>query len=424
MLTRRSLPKFDIPPSEVRQPPPPRRQGKEEWNTEEEVAPFKLLVPPAVDQAIRCKRKRVTTDIESLPDELLFEVLVRIPVQDVYYEARLVCRKWYHIIHTPNFISSSLHHSTYGLLFKSVCWESVLILPQSGGGGVEVTQLRYKRRCVVLSSCNGLWLENNLPRQDYPYVINPLTGQIVILPPCVGRVSEFKYALAYAPASMEYKAVIFYPPDGIYCAICHMLTAGVDKTWRDIDLGLISSDALKAFHNTPLVTEGFVHWQNHRTHHVLTLNLETETFTETPAPLLPPAIGSDRNIYLSTGGKCLTLLRQYEVCLWQVWEMSRPETGEWRKKAHFSLEAHKERFKIPGGVPNNFLTPVGWVKYPELLAMKARDKAQMSAVFIYNLVTHEIDEIGLPTFIATYRILVHKSSLEWLDAVKRSPSSP
>ncbi|CAA0815316.1 Unknown protein [Striga hermonthica] len=311
MLTRRSLPKFDIPPSEVCQPPPPRRPGKEEWNTE--VAPFKLLVPP-VHQATRtfyprrCKRKRVTADIESLPDELLFEVLVRIPVQDVY-EARLVCRKWYHIIHTRNFISSNLHHSTYGLLFKSVCWESVLILPQRGGG-VEVTQLRYKRRCVVLSSCNGMWLENNLPRQDYSYVINPLTGQIVILPPCVGRVSEFKYALAYAPASMEYKAAIFHPPFGTYRAFCHILTDGVDKTWRDIDLGLISSDALNAFHNIPLVTEGFVHWHN--------------------------------------------------PC---------------------------------------------WVKYPELLAMTATDNTQTSAVFLYNLVTQENDEIGLPTDIGTCRFL-------------------
>ncbi|CAA0829135.1 Unknown protein [Striga hermonthica] len=353
MPTREPLPKFHFPPSNVRRPPPPRRPGKEELNTELE--PFKFLHPP-VQQIISGKT------IESLPDELLFEVLARIPPgrQQEIYEARLVCRKLYHIIHTRNFMSAYLHHSTYGLLLKSKIWESLLILPQRGrGGGVEITQLKYKRRGAVVSSCNGLWLENSLDCKDL-YVTNPTTGKIVLLPPFVCQVFEAQYAMAYVPASMEYKVVIFYPPDKTPRAVCHILTAGVDKTWRDVDLGLVSKEASMAFYNIPLVTDGFIHWNHPCTHHLLTLNVETETITETPSP--PPTPGSLRYIYLSTR-KYLSLLLPYgRKCSWEVWEMSRPETGEWRKKADFCLEVPNERFNLLGLVPKEFLLPVGWVK--------------------------------------------------------------
>ncbi|CAA0829113.1 Unknown protein [Striga hermonthica] len=416
--------KTDIPPSIVRQPPPPRRRpGQEEPNMKAE--PFKFLLPPIHQQIYywrRSKRKSLTTCIESLPDELLIEVLARIPgSQQEIYEARLVCRKWYNIIHTPDFMSANLHHSTYGLLFKSKKRESVLILPRREGVGVEMTQLSYKRRCVVTSSCNGLWLETNMKEKGRKlFVINPTTGQIVGLPTCVGKVSEGKYAMAYSPASMEYKAVIYYPPARTHPrpATFQILTAGVDKKWRNVDLGLISSEeALEAFQSIPLVTEGFIHWYCTFFLHVLTLNVETETITKTPAPLL--TLGSQSIIYLSAG-KYLTLLSHYGQCSWQVWELSRPETGEWRKKAHFCLEVHKERFEISGVVPKDFFLPVGWVKYPELLAMRV--SGNTNAAFVYNLVTQEIDEIGLPCHIGCYRIAVHKSSLEWLDAVKVKPT--
>ncbi|CAA0830952.1 Plant basic secretory protein (BSP) family protein [Striga hermonthica] len=195
--------------------------------------------------------------------------------------------------------------------------------------------------------------------------------------------------MGYSPSSMEYKAVVL-----VYCPRVYfrILTAGVDKTWRDVDLGLVSSnEAISAFYERPLVTEGFVHWCCHRTHHVLTLNVETETITETPAPLPPPSLGSQNNVYLSTG-KYLSLLRHYGECSWQVWEMSRPETGEWRMKADFSLEVHKRRFNLNGVLDKYFLFPIGWLKYSELLALRAKDEGP--AVFVYNLVTQEVDEIG------------------------------
>ncbi|KAL3629277.1 hypothetical protein CASFOL_026499 [Castilleja foliolosa] len=73
-----------------------------------------------------CKGKGLT-EIESLPDEVLFDVLVRLQARDIYDLARLVCRKWYHMIHTRTFIYAHLQRSTYGLLFRVPIYVQIAI---------------------------------------------------------------------------------------------------------------------------------------------------------------------------------------------------------------------------------------------------------------------------------------------------------
>ncbi|CAA0834832.1 Unknown protein [Striga hermonthica] len=302
----------------VRQPPPPRlpkATSKEEGSAQ--VAPFKFLLPRRDDQIIggrRCRRKKPTSDIDSLPDELLMEVLAHIPGQDIY-GARLVCRKWYNIIHTRDFMRFYLQHATYGLLFK----------------------------------------ENQLKDMDNLYVMNPTTGQVVLLPPRVKRVQTGFHAIGYVPASMEYKAVIFWPESAIYeKSWCYILNVGVDKSWRKVEF---ESTTPLGWHQL-MISEGFMHWSHYTANQVLTLNLETETFTETPGPNPVTRTGNVNNIYLSTG-RYLSLLRCCGYNSWEIWEMSRPERGEWRKKADFSLEAHKGRFEQLGILHDKFLIPVG-----------------------------------------------------------------
>ncbi|KAL6545593.1 hypothetical protein OROGR_009467 [Orobanche gracilis] len=65
----------------------------------------------------RCKRVR-PTHIESLPDKLLPDIFIRIPTDHLYDRARLVCRRWYCIIHSYDFVSTQIQHSTYGLLLS------------------------------------------------------------------------------------------------------------------------------------------------------------------------------------------------------------------------------------------------------------------------------------------------------------------
>ncbi|CAA0828476.1 Unknown protein [Striga hermonthica] len=428
----------NIPPSIIRQPPRPRRLPAANMSEESktEVPPLKVLVPP--DEQIdggkstegtrtyypwSCKRKSPTS-LESLPDELLFEILSRVPGQDIY-EARLVCRKWYRKIHNRNFINAQLEHATHGLLLRSQNPETDSFLIHAAGGRAEMSKFRCQRTCLVHTSCNGLMLEFEKQNMDNIYVSNPATGQIFVLPLYVGGVSSFElWGIAYASVSMEYKVVLPILTGPFTKEKCYILTVGVDKSWRAVDLGHLSSKATRAFMSTPVITEGFIHWFTVYSNIGLTLNVETEIFTETPG-LTPSRRISDhqRNIYLPTG-KYLSLLRPCGEFSWQVWEM-RPEIGEWRKMGSVCLESQRRRFKQLGLIqPTEVNTrplfklrtdvvPVGWVKYMEVLALSSADVIRRT-IFTFNLVTGEFDEMELPSVRLDYTIMLHKSSLVWL----------
>lgn len=326
-----------IPPSILRQPPPPRSRmaaiNEDEGNTEMAegncTRTFYLR---------RCKRKRLT-GMESLPDELLFEVLVRLPAQDIYDPARLVCRKWYHMIHTHNFIYAHLQHTTYGLLFQCTRKDSFFMAVREGR--IEISKFKYKFRYEVKTSCNGLLLEFEEWNHNNAYISNPATSQIFVLPPKVGGLVRYGIGIAYAAATMEYKVVMPYPVRPNSKGLCYILTVGADNSWRTVRTEHLSYEAMRAFIAPPLLTEGFVHWCSARDDGVLTLNAETEIIKETPAPVPRPVLGGgrSRNIFLSAG-RYLSMFVFREEFFWDVWEM-KPETGEWRKVRSISLDAER-----------------------------------------------------------------------------------
>lgn len=125
----------------------------------------------------------------------------------------------------------------------------------------------------------------------------------------------------------------------------------------------------------PLSTEGFIHWSYKHSgrDEVLSLNVETEIITCSHVPL-PQSYNAKR--YLSTG-KNLSLLVAHGNSLWDVWEME-PGTGEWREVRH--------DIKFESETENEVLLPLGWVKYPEVLAMHSMEKVY--TCFCYNLDTH------------------------------------
>ncbi|KAL3629276.1 hypothetical protein CASFOL_026498 [Castilleja foliolosa] len=350
------------------------------------------------------------TDIESLPDEVMFDVLVRLQAQDIYDTARL-CSNWYHMTHTNTFIYAHLQRSTYGLLFQSILGDDSLFMAVGESGRVEISKNRYKLRCPLQTSCNGLLLEFERGSKCNLYVLNPATRQILALPPFVGYTVHYDICgIAYTPASMVYKAVVIA---GLVKRMCYILTIGVDNSWRTVGSECLSSLATTLVHvNNPLITEGFVHWYNVGTNVVLTMNMETEIITETSGPT-PKGKRHQHNTYLSIG-IYLSLLRPCGEYCWEVWEMKPKIDYRWRKVWDISLEAHQcsltQRFRFK---EYNYLIPIGWLKYLEVLVFVVNDRT-WSQIFVFNLLTQEIVTIELPARHFDYKIVEHKNSLVWL----------
>ncbi|KAL3615323.1 hypothetical protein CASFOL_040984 [Castilleja foliolosa] len=368
------------------------------------------------------------SNISSLPDDIVFDILVQLPAQDIYSAVRPVCRKWYQMIHTHKFVNTHLHHSTYGLLLqKQVSISTQLtFVSLSRQGEIELTRLNYKpEHSLWCSSSNGLILECERRKESTLYISNPVTMQRFSLPrpdySSAGMGFCFS-AIAYASLPMEYKVVrVYYTAQRRTCII---LTVGVDKSWRLICTQHLSLKATKNLRFSPLTTEGFVHWAKAKSgKYVLTLNVETEIIKEYPVP--SSASSSVGGVYYFSTVKYLSMLIRRGGWAWEVWEM-KPETGEWTQLPEIDLEDRmcdifwriRERY-----TPfRSFiyiricLFPVGWLEYKEVLLYRVRcphTGQRLNTWIAWNILLKEIEFIKLDFDLDGF--FVHRNSLLWLD---------
>ncbi|KAL7081875.1 hypothetical protein ACP275_14G065800 [Erythranthe tilingii] len=166
----------------------------------------------------RCKDKGLssTTNIESLPDEMVSHILLELDAEDIYESAMLVCRKWYKITSTHNFKQEHLEHSNPGLvmsLLGSTSKASFVTLSRRGGIAT-IRKLKHFQNMSFAYWGNGLALENHYLRGKY-FVANHITNKRIELPPFSGREHScnYNFCIGYAPASKEYKVVLLQFPD-------------------------------------------------------------------------------------------------------------------------------------------------------------------------------------------------------------------
>ncbi|KAL3626486.1 hypothetical protein CASFOL_030035 [Castilleja foliolosa] len=370
------------------------------------------------------------TNIESLPDDVISEILVRIPAQDLFDSTRLVCRKWYNIINTRNFAYSHLQLSIPKILAVDI---RTFMTMQNGQ--IETSKLSYELgRCTILSSCNGLILlgfDRNSNSLGQYIITNPVTKQQFALPKFVSR-EPMKYdyhalayvaspnslALAYVASSRVYKVVCV---SGLECAI---MTVGVDTDWgRHVSTQHLTVEAKELLKWYLLKTRGFLHWVNNQiSEYVLTMNVESETIMQIPGPCLRNKDYSLKYRYLVMGSYLSLLIGRGQFSWeWELWKM-KPETGEWTKMPRIVLE-HQEvlerlSFKFKGhGFPSTFLIPVCWSNSGEVLFFYVCSRVHYVKNWIflaYNIRTREFD-LWYPQDSSPTLFLDHRSSLVWLD---------
>ncbi|KAH6835008.1 hypothetical protein C2S53_003785 [Perilla frutescens var. hirtella] len=362
------------------------------------------------------------TNIESLPDELLWEILVRVPADDLHDRARVVCRKWSHIIHSDAFVNSHLHHSSYGIVISAYePYEprnrNPIYVSATKQGRIEISnKLSCKWRNTAWGSCNGLVLDYLV--KATPCILNPVTKQAFLLPPFDServRVRLCLCGIGYSAASMEYKVVQTHlTPSGPRVMHLAILSVGVDNSWRHVEVEHLADYVRGLFYYTPLITEGFMHWTSYSHEKVLTMNVETEIITQTNAPT------SIHKYYLSTGRYLTLLIHGGDNLVWEVWEM-KPETGEWRMVVQNIKFEGQEFEQCPcKDDDHHFLFPVGWVEYPKVLVFgveRGRScryysfNTRYQGCIFYNVNTREINSPKLPAPSRHYRAFPHRNTL-------------
>ncbi|CAA0828471.1 Unknown protein [Striga hermonthica] len=323
-----------------------------------------------------------------LSDDLLSNIFDRVPVHDIY-KARLVCRRWYQVTHS---------HNTYALLFNK--YRAVFSMG-TRDGRVEITKLRQQKTSVAVTDCSELCLAFAEGGNYSELILSHHSSEVVLnLPSLVTRSKAtpmYSWGVSCARESMDLKVVVYIPPDpytGVKVDEFHVLTIGEeDESWR-----VVQAEPRVFKYKPVLITAGFMHWVLHDDR-LLTMNLETEEFTESSGPDYSIGLsGEVKNTYLSTG-KRLSLLRECGELYWEVWEMD-PRMFAWRMTGDFSLEEHRSQFESTG--KDVALIPVGWVKYLEVLVLCA-DLGE-NTILIYNLIKEEMEKMELPCRVCYYSI--------------------
>ncbi|KAI8556553.1 hypothetical protein RHMOL_Rhmol05G0262400 [Rhododendron molle] len=125
---------------------------------------------------VPCSKKKVSGE-SSLPDELIFEILVSLPAHVLYNSTRYVCRQWYKIIHNPLFCKEQLLHSSTGLLLQDRHVPHIAQFAEFGEMSATPTDIKFMFPSRVLSTCNGLVLFRNPHDPSTLHLANPLTKQ-------------------------------------------------------------------------------------------------------------------------------------------------------------------------------------------------------------------------------------------------------
>ncbi|XP_073125382.1 uncharacterized protein [Henckelia pumila] len=334
----------------------------------------------------------------SLPQEIVFEIFLRLPAQVIHDVIRHVYDEWKLMISTKAFIYNHLWNSTPGIILMHKHGRFNGIYVELRRGRLEICKFDFMDLYLRGSGVNGLVLATPKQKEGEKkalFIINPLTKQREAVLLDSHLVTET--TLALDEASMKYKAVCSLSRKPPHCV--SVLTIGVDNDWRYLDMKHVSERGREALLDYPFATRGYVHWIGN--YSVLTLNVETETIYEFPRIKEfsdHPSLAMGRNLL------CYYLSKQPESgeYLMEVIEMN-PETGEWTKFLSSDLKPLSDRFTSLK--PINLFGVLGGgdvflFGYKKLCAA-------------YNVRTREIQSFELEKNAGNYYSASHVNSMIW-----------
>jgi len=328
-------------------------------------------------QLISCTNKKKQSSTPSLPDEIMFYILVWLPADILYHSVRYVCRQWYNIIQDPHFIKEQLSRSVTGLFSHKIEAPHGFQFTEFGKMGPVVTEVSLPFPGILLGTCNGLILFR--PKNDVRTVsvVNPLTKQTVTLPrlSCLPYYC-FSFSLACVFSKGEHKVLGTYINSGDKSLDCLMLTLGKDHAWKLIRREKLSDACHELWLNRTFSTGEFIYWARDTVSHVVALDVETEIFYEFPSPAVSKILAVQSrwiDVYYSERGKSLScMVRHHPGLSVDVWVLSDPTSGEWKKIYKIDMDARALISLFDDGMYSlseecRSLCPIAWVKNGDVL---------------------------------------------------------
>ncbi|KAK8949912.1 putative F-box protein [Platanthera guangdongensis] len=127
-----------------------------------------------------------------IPNDVIFEILVKLTARSVG-RFRCVCKLWLSITTNISFIRAHTQHkrnTNQSLFLESQDGRHLASTDSSTDVDITLCKLQEMKGDEILASCDGLLY---LVFSYDKYIINPLTGYSISLPPCVGTFLGFYF---------------------------------------------------------------------------------------------------------------------------------------------------------------------------------------------------------------------------------------
>ncbi|XP_054776548.1 uncharacterized protein LOC129285028 [Prosopis cineraria] len=212
----------------------------------------------------------------SLPEDVMFNILTRLPADWLHNSARFTCKSWAAMIHRSDFIQTHLLRAKPGIFLQSTrhpYGAHFLEVKDNGEYGVTALRLRFPGR--YLNSCDGLILFSQKDTVEL-HIVNPVTMQTLNVPKVLSSNLDCPpVAIVRVPHTGKFKlfASLVQTQSEVCYSHWHVLRLGKDTSWTRF----ASEPGDFEFRCTPIYCGGNdLYWITQD--HVIVMDVDKETF--------------------------------------------------------------------------------------------------------------------------------------------------